>query len=161
MWTQLPPEKRAHPPHPIFGPCLLWPNGWMDEDAAWYGNRPRPRPRPHCIRRGFQLPRKGHSSLPPLCRPMSVVAKRSPISAAAAELLSCHCLSRHLVFLLWLPAGREALANERCAWPSTRAGCSAGCCGRERLATVTKERRLRRPHEPALRDRACISSPAD
>jgi len=29
------PRKRAYPPHPIFGPCLLWPNGWMDEDAAW------------------------------------------------------------------------------------------------------------------------------
>ena len=25
-------------PHPIFGPCLLWPNGWMDEDANWYGS---------------------------------------------------------------------------------------------------------------------------
>jgi len=34
--TQLPPEQRAHHPHPIFGPCLLWPNGWMDEDATWY-----------------------------------------------------------------------------------------------------------------------------
>ena len=21
---------------PIFGPCLLWPNGWMDEHATWY-----------------------------------------------------------------------------------------------------------------------------
>ena len=21
---------------PIFGPCLLWPNGWMDQDATWY-----------------------------------------------------------------------------------------------------------------------------
>jgi len=42
------PEKREHPPHPIFGPCLLWPNGWMDEDAVWYGSRPRPRP--HSIR---------------------------------------------------------------------------------------------------------------
>jgi len=31
--TQLLPEKRAHPPHPFFDPCLLWPNGWMDEDA--------------------------------------------------------------------------------------------------------------------------------
>jgi len=19
---------------PIFGPCLLWPNGWMDQDAT-------------------------------------------------------------------------------------------------------------------------------
>jgi len=27
------PEKGI-PPHPIFGPCL-WPNGRMDEDAAW------------------------------------------------------------------------------------------------------------------------------
>jgi len=25
-----PPEKR-HSPHRIFGPCLLWPNGWMDQ----------------------------------------------------------------------------------------------------------------------------------
>jgi len=33
---------------PLFGPCLLWPNGWMDEDAIWYGGRPRPRP--HCVR---------------------------------------------------------------------------------------------------------------
>jgi len=23
------PEKNGHSPHPIFGPCLLWPNGWM------------------------------------------------------------------------------------------------------------------------------------
>jgi len=27
-----PPEKGAEPP--IFGPYLLWPNGWMDEDAT-------------------------------------------------------------------------------------------------------------------------------
>jgi len=27
--------KNAHTP--IFGPCLLWPNGWMDQDATWYG----------------------------------------------------------------------------------------------------------------------------
>jgi len=26
---------------PIFGPCLLWPNGWIDQDATWYGDRPR------------------------------------------------------------------------------------------------------------------------
>jgi len=37
------PRKREHPPHPIFGPCLLWPNGCMDEDATWYGSRPRHR----------------------------------------------------------------------------------------------------------------------
>jgi len=57
------PEKRTHPRPPNFGPRLLWPNGWMDEDATWYGSRSRHRP--HCIRRGPSCPRKGHSS-PPL-----------------------------------------------------------------------------------------------
>jgi len=33
VFTGLHPEKRAHPPDPIFGPCLSWPNGWMDESA--------------------------------------------------------------------------------------------------------------------------------
>ena len=56
------PRKRAHPHHPIFGPCLVWPNGWMDEDDAWYGNRPRPRP--HCTRR-VPAPAKG-AQQPPL-----------------------------------------------------------------------------------------------
>ena len=28
---------------PIFGLYLLWPNGWMDQDVTWYGDRPRPR----------------------------------------------------------------------------------------------------------------------
>ena len=37
-----PPEKRAHSPHPIFGPCLLWPNVCVDQDATWYGGRPQP-----------------------------------------------------------------------------------------------------------------------
>ena len=27
------PPKGAQPP--IFGPCLLYPNGWMDKDATW------------------------------------------------------------------------------------------------------------------------------
>jgi len=35
---------------PIFGPCLLWPNGWMDQDATLYDGRPRPGQ--HCIRCG-------------------------------------------------------------------------------------------------------------
>jgi len=56
--TQLPP-KGAEPP--IFGPCLLCPNVWMDQDAAWYGGRPRPRR--HCIRweRSSPPPKKRHS----------------------------------------------------------------------------------------------------
>jgi len=34
--SQLPlPKKGTEPLSPIFGPCLLWPNGWMDEDGTW------------------------------------------------------------------------------------------------------------------------------
>jgi len=40
-------SKRGQSPQ-IFGPCLLRPNGCMDEDVTWYGGRPRPRPR--CVR---------------------------------------------------------------------------------------------------------------
>jgi len=41
-------------------PTLLWPNGWMDEDATWYGSRHRRRQ--HCIRRVPSASRKGHST---------------------------------------------------------------------------------------------------
>ena len=27
--------RKGHSPH--FRPCPLWPNGWMDQDATWYG----------------------------------------------------------------------------------------------------------------------------
>jgi len=29
-------------PSLIFGPFLLWPNGWMHQDATWYGRKPEP-----------------------------------------------------------------------------------------------------------------------
>jgi len=28
------PPKGGTAPAPVFQPCLLWPNGWMDQDAA-------------------------------------------------------------------------------------------------------------------------------
>jgi len=53
-----PPPKRGKATSPIFGPFLLWPNGWMHQDATWYGNRPQPRG--VCVRRGpSPLPKKG------------------------------------------------------------------------------------------------------
>jgi len=66
MGTQFPPPKRGHSPPPkffFFGPCLLWPNGWMDHDATWYGGRPRPRR--YCVRWGpsSPLPKKGEHAL--------------------------------------------------------------------------------------------------
>ena len=36
---------------------LLWPNGWMDEDADWYGSRPRPRPQ--CTKQGPSSRKRG------------------------------------------------------------------------------------------------------
>ena len=57
-----PPRERATTAAPLFGACLLWPNGWMDHDATWYGGRPRPWA--HCVRRGpSPFPPKGHSPL--------------------------------------------------------------------------------------------------
>jgi len=56
---------------PIFGPYLLWPNGWNDQNATWYEGRPRPGQ--HCVRRGPSSTPRG---IAPKFRPMSVVAKR-------------------------------------------------------------------------------------
>jgi len=53
-----PPEKGGRAPSPIFGPCLLWPNGWMDQYGTWHGGRPQPKR--VCVRWGPNtLPRKG------------------------------------------------------------------------------------------------------
>jgi len=42
----------AHPP--IFGLYLLWPNGWLGQDATWYGVKTRPRRL--CVRWGPNSP---------------------------------------------------------------------------------------------------------
>jgi len=58
METQLHlPKKGAQTA--IFGPCLLWSNPLMDQDATWYGGRPHSRP--HCAMWGpsSPLPQKG------------------------------------------------------------------------------------------------------
>jgi len=38
---------------PIFGPWLLWPNGWMDQDGTWHDGRIWSSP--HCARWGTAL----------------------------------------------------------------------------------------------------------
>jgi len=47
-----PPQKGAEPA--IFDGCLLWPNGWMDQDGTWHGGGPWSRP--HCARWGPSSP---------------------------------------------------------------------------------------------------------
>jgi len=34
------PKKGAEPLSPLFGPCLLRQNGWMDKDGTWHGGGP-------------------------------------------------------------------------------------------------------------------------
>jgi len=71
-----PRQKGYTHSHPIFGPCLLWPNGWMDEDAAWYESRPRPRP--HCTRRSPSSCER--ETVAPYFRPMSIVVTVADLS---------------------------------------------------------------------------------
>ena len=66
------PKRGAEPP--IFGPYLLRPNGCMDQDATWYGGRPRPTR--YCVPCGRSYPQKKGTSTPPNFWPMSIVAKR-------------------------------------------------------------------------------------
>jgi len=64
-------EEPAPPPQNgaqslIFGPFLLWLNGWMHQDATWYGGRPHPRP--HCAKWGPSYPpKKRGGAHPPQC----------------------------------------------------------------------------------------------
>ena len=60
-----PPEKKAQPTPNYFWPSLLQPNGYMDQDANWYGGRPR---------KGD--PQKYGAQSAPNSLPMSIVAKR-------------------------------------------------------------------------------------
>jgi len=55
------PLKKGHSPS-LFGPCLLWPNGWMDQDVTWYEDRPRPGQ--HCVGCEPSCTPTGHSRLP-------------------------------------------------------------------------------------------------
>jgi len=45
---------------------VLWPNGWMDQDATWYVDRPWPRP--HCVRWGPNSPTERGTATPDFCR---------------------------------------------------------------------------------------------
>jgi len=66
---------------------VLWPNGWMDQDATWYGGRPRSRR--HCVRLGpSSPPTERGTAAPSTFRPISIVANRSPIPATAELLFS-------------------------------------------------------------------------
>ena len=96
-WIKMPLGTEVGPPHATlcymgthypkkagdssrhFSAHVLWPNGWMDQDATWCGGRPQHRP--HCVRWAptFSLPPPKKRGTAPNFRPMSVVAKRLDI----------------------------------------------------------------------------------
>jgi len=81
-----PSQKGGGAPSHIFGPFLLWPNGWMHHDATWYGGRPRPRGL--CVRwEPIPLPKKGAEPLPNF-RSMSIAVKGLHGS-------TCHMVQRY------------------------------------------------------------------
>ena len=75
MGTHLsPPQKGSGAATPIFGPCPLWPNGWMDPDGTWHGGGLGP---DHIVLDEYPAllppPKKGVAE-PLNFRPMSIVA---------------------------------------------------------------------------------------
>ena len=62
MGTQPPPPKGGGASSPIFGPFLLWPNGWMDQDGTWHGGSPWSSP--HCARWGHSSPPQNREQSP-------------------------------------------------------------------------------------------------
>jgi len=56
----------------LVGPCVLWTNSRLDQDAILYEGRPQPRR--DCVRWGLNSPPKRRHS-PPNFRPMCIVAK--------------------------------------------------------------------------------------
>ena len=69
---------------------VLWPNGWMDQDATWYGGRRRGPGNNVLDGDPAPIAERGTAAAPPKFRPMSIVAKGSSISAIAK--LSLHNL---------------------------------------------------------------------
>ena len=68
-----PPWKKGYSPPPIFGPCLLWTNGWMHQDGTWYEGRCQPRQ--HCVSWGPSSTSPKRGTAPTTFQPMSLVPK--------------------------------------------------------------------------------------
>jgi len=63
---------------PLFGPCLLLPNGWIHQDVTLYGGRSQPRRQ--CVTWGPSSPKQGHS---PQFSAHVHCGQRSPMSVTA------------------------------------------------------------------------------
>ena len=57
-----PPKKKMKHNSPHFSSHVLWSNGWIDQDATWYGGRPRPWP--HSVGWSSSSRQKRHNTPP-------------------------------------------------------------------------------------------------
>jgi len=72
-----PPHPRQGGPLPFFGPCLLWPKGWINQDGSYHGGGPWYRPHSPRWEPRFPPPKKGGTWAEPMCfLPIFIVAKR-------------------------------------------------------------------------------------
>jgi len=94
---------------PVCDVGILWPNGWMDQDATWHGGRPRPRSQ--CLMGTQLLPPLKGAQQPPFFG-LHIIAKRSHISATA-ELLFKMAAAAFLKFQKCLTVGRVKRLNLR------------------------------------------------
>jgi len=110
MGSPLPLPKGGRKPQ-IFGPCLLWPNGWMDEGGTWHGGRPQP-----FVLDGdpVPFPPKGGRAPLPNFRPISIVTKRLDVSKchlvwmlASAQGFSAHFCCAQMAGCMKMPLGME------------------------------------------------------
>jgi len=68
---------------------VLWPNGWMDQDATWYIGKPRPRR--HCVRRGHSSPMDRGAALPLLFGPRLLWPNGCPSQQLLSSCSFYHC----------------------------------------------------------------------
>ena len=78
------PSPKRVVPYPIFGPYMLWPTGWMDQDATWEVGLG---PSDIVLDRDPAPPPKKGADKAPHFWPMSIVVKRLNGS-------SCHLARR-------------------------------------------------------------------
>jgi len=104
------PKKGVQPP--IFNPCLLWPNGWMDQDAIWYGGMPRHRR--HCFR---WEPAPPIRTQPRIFGPCLLWPNGRPSQLCSDLVLNTECKSLEIFLRGYRNSSRKALYKEGITFP--------------------------------------------
>jgi len=107
------PQRGNNPA--IFGPCLLWPNGWMDQGATWYEGRPLPRP--HCVNGDPAPPQKGGITSRPICGPHLLWQNGRPSQLLLSTCFCYQCNAAFRPFIL------HRTPPAKLSYKSTSLGC--------------------------------------